>query len=84
MIYGSGVYGMFIASTLKDPSRVMAFLDANPFRQGRELMGIPILPPDQVPASADAVYVGLNPQDARAIVSGVAALQDRPRSFLYL
>ncbi|PTW50380.1 hypothetical protein C8N38_10414 [Rhodovulum kholense] len=84
VIYGSGVYGMFIASTLKDRGRVLAFLDANPFRQGRELMGIPILAPNRVPEAAGAVYVGLNPQDARGIIAGVAALHDRPRSFFYL
>lgn len=84
VIYGSGVYGMFIASTLKDRGRVLAFLDANPFRQGRELMGIPILAPDAVPEAAEAVYVGLNPQDARGIIAGVVALHDRPRTFFYL
>ncbi|MCB1367193.1 MAG: methyltransferase domain-containing protein [Rhodobacteraceae bacterium] len=84
VIYGSGVYGMFIASTLSDPGRVSAFLDMNPFRQGRSLMGLPILAPDQVPDDIGAVYVGLNPQDAARIIEGVAPLHARPRDFLFL
>lgn len=84
VIYGSGVYGMFVASTLKDLSRVEAFLDANPYRQGRELMGVPILAPDQVPADATVVYVGLNPKDSRGIIEGVAQLHSTPRDFLFL
>jgi SAM-dependent methyltransferase len=84
VIYGSGVYGMFVASTLKNLSRVEAFLDANPYRQGRELMGVPIVAPNQVPADATLVYVGLNPKDARGIIDGVAPLHTRPRDFLFL
>jgi SAM-dependent methyltransferase len=84
VIYGSGVYGMFVAITLRDRGRVVAFLDANPYRQGRELLGVPILPPDDVPDDVNLVYVGLNPKDARAIVAGVAALHHRPREFLFL
>lgn len=84
VIYGSGVYGMFIAASLRDRSRVAAFLDMNPFRQGRELMGIPIISPDKVPNDATAVYVGLNPQDARGIISGVSALHSRAREMFFL
>jgi SAM-dependent methyltransferase len=84
IIYGSGVYGMFIASTLRDLSNVRGFLDANPFRQGRTLMGLPILAPDEVPGDVDAVYVGLNPQDARRIIDDVAPLHHRLRDYLFL
>lgn len=84
VIYGSGVYGMFIASTLGDLSRVAAFLDMNPFRQGRRLLGIPILAPDSVPTDVQAVYVGLNPQDSKAIIAGVTPLHERPRDFFFL
>lgn len=84
VIYGSGVYGMFVALTLRDRSRIKAFLDANPYRQGRDLLGVPILPPDAVPQDAGIVYVGLNPKDARSIIEGVAALHRRPREFFFL
>ncbi|MDX5362277.1 MAG: class I SAM-dependent methyltransferase [Alphaproteobacteria bacterium] len=84
VIYGSGVYGMFVASTLRERGRVRAFLDMNPFRQGRELMGLPIIAPDDVGDDVDTVYVGLNPKDAPGIIEGVAPLHRRPRDFFFL
>jgi SAM-dependent methyltransferase len=84
VIYGSGVYGMFVASTLRERGRVRAFLDMNPFRQGRELMGLPIIAPDDIGDDVDTVYVGLNPKDAPGIIQGVAPLHRRPRDFFFL
>lgn len=84
VIYGSGVYGMFVALTLRDRSRIAAFLDANPYRQGRELLGVRILSPEAIPKDTGIVYVGLNPKDARGIIEEVAALHRHPREFFFL
>ncbi len=88
-IYGSGVYGTFIASCLRDIDRVACVLDQSPFRQGKTVRGRPIIAPDRAPPSISAVYVGLNPARARDIVSRVAALQrpgpdGRPLRLLFL
>ena len=83
-IYGSGVYGTFIAKTLRNPAAVASFLDMNPYRQGRTLLDVPILAPDRIGADIDIVYVGLNPEVSRDIIAGVAALHARDRDIFYL
>ena len=64
-IYGSGFYGTFIASSLKHFTRVTCFLDRNPFRQGKQLLGKPIIAPEEFSQDFDAIYVGINPIGAR-------------------
>jgi SAM-dependent methyltransferase len=68
-IYGSGFYGTFIAASLKHFPRVECFLDRNPFRQGKKLLGKPILAPDAFPEDFDAIYVGINPANARKSIA---------------
>ncbi len=83
-IYGSGFYGTFIASSLEDPDRIECFLDGNPFRQARQLLGKPILAPERLPESIHTVYVGLNPVAARSIVDGIDSWKGRNHAYLYL
>lgn len=83
-IYGAGFYGAFIVSCLKEPQRVVCHLDQNVYLQGRKLNGRPVLTPDQLPQHIKHIWVGLNPAQARQIVSQVDALNARPISFLYL
>ncbi len=76
-IYGSGFYGTFIASCLTRPDRVAIFLDQNPWRQGKELLGKPIVAPNDLPLDIDLVYVGLNPERARGEIAKVAGFHGR-------
>ncbi len=64
-IYGSGFYGTSIASCLREPERIVCFLDQNPHRQKHTLLGKPILPPAALPPEVRTIYVGLNPTIAR-------------------
>jgi 2-polyprenyl-3-methyl-5-hydroxy-6-metoxy-1,4-benzoquinol methylase len=83
-VYGAGFYGAFIVSCLKDPQRVFCHLDQNAFLQGRALNGRPILMPEQLPKHIRNVWVGLNPINARKIISQLEVLSDRKLSFLFL
>jgi FlaA1/EpsC-like NDP-sugar epimerase len=76
-IYGAGIYGNFILSCLANPDRVACFLDQNRFLQGKELNGVRIVHPADLPDDVAAVFVGLNPLNARQIISSVESLQSR-------
>lgn len=82
-IYGSGFYGTFIATCLRDIAQVTHFVDQNPFRQGKTLLGKPIIPPEALPPEIDTVYVGLNPRIARSNIADVAAWAGRTHSYFY-
>jgi len=79
-IYGSGFYGTFIAAALRDLKRVECFLDRNPFRQGKELLGKPVVEPDALASGVNAIYVGLNPAGAHR---GMAELGWESRNYRY-
>ena len=83
-IYGAGFYGAFIASCLVYPQRIVCHLDQNPFLQGRQLDGRPVLAPAQLPAGIRTLLVGLNPAHARAIVESIPALAGAAPNRLYL
>jgi len=83
-VYGSGFYGVFIASRLADRSELAYFLDRNPHQQTKRIFDLPVLPPDAIGDDVDVVYAGLNPARAREIVAGVGPLHRRAREFFYL
>ena len=70
-IYGSGFYGTFIYTCLKQPERITCFLDQNPHRQKQTLMGKRIFAPDALPESIRRLYIGLNPSVAREVFNGL-------------
>lgn len=76
-VYGSGFYGAYILTTLRDAGRVRCVLDASPFRQGKQLFGVPILAPEAMPKDVHDLLVGLNPAIARSAVAEMAWLQGR-------
>ncbi len=85
VIYGSGFYGSYIASCLRDVSHVMCFLDQNPHRQQEEtLMNKPILAPEQIPEAAEVVYVGLNPQIGRKAMAAMSLWETKEVEFCFL
>jgi SAM-dependent methyltransferase len=83
-IYGSGFYGVFIASRLADRSNVCYFLDRNPHQQKKRIFGLPVVGPDALGDEIDVVYVGLNPARARDIATAVTPLRRRARTLFYL
>ncbi len=76
-VYGSGFYGAYIITTLRDASIVRCMLDASPFRQGRHLLGVPILAPESLPNDVHHLLVGLNPAIARNAVADMRWLRER-------
>jgi len=83
-IYGSGFYGAYIESALRTPERVVCFLDASPYQQGKQLSGKNILPPQSLPESVQVLYVGLNPLIARDVVAKMDWLRNRNVKVVFL
>ena len=84
VIYGSGIYGMMILASIRDRRKVLGFLDNNRFKQGSDVFGIPVLAPQDIPADAQAILVGLNPEFAREIIASMEFLTKYERDVLYL
>lgn len=83
-IYGSGVNGCFIASSLKNRDRLEFFVDRNPFRQGRTMFEVPIIDPEDLPTDNRLILVGLNPAGARAAVEEIGAWKGRAHEYFFL
>nr|MDQ6942428.1 class I SAM-dependent methyltransferase [Candidatus Eremiobacteraeota bacterium] len=83
-IYGSGFYGVFIASRLADRSNLAYFLDRNPHQQAKRIFDRPVLAPEAIEDDVDVVYLGLNPAQAAGIAAGVAPLHTRGRAFFFI
>ena len=83
-IYGSGFYGVFIASHLKDRSNVAYFLDRNPHQQAKSIFDLAVRPPHDIEDDVEVVYVALNPLKAREIAAGIEPLHRVERDFFYL
>jgi ubiquinone/menaquinone biosynthesis C-methylase UbiE len=83
-VYGSGFYGAYILTAMRDTSHVRCVLDASPFRQGRRLFDLPILAPEAMPEEVHDMLVGLNPIIARRSVSEMSWLRGRTVRPLFL
>jgi hypothetical protein len=83
-IYGSGVYGLFIAATLTSLDNIACFVDMNPFRQGLTLLNRPVIAPQDLEEDVETVFVGLNPQYARQIIEQTTSLHSVERNFVFL
>jgi SAM-dependent methyltransferase len=83
-IYGSGFYGVFIASRLADRANLAYFLDRNPHQQAKRIFGRAVLAPDAIEDDVEVVYAGLNPARASEIIAGIASLHRRPRISFFL
>jgi SAM-dependent methyltransferase len=83
-IYGSGFYGVFIASRLADRSNVGYFLDRNPHQQAKRIFGLPVMAPDALGDEIEVAYIGLNPARAHEIAADIPPLHRRARTFFYL
>jgi SAM-dependent methyltransferase len=83
-IYGSGFYGVYIASLLKKPQNLLAFLDASPYQQGKYIMDRPVIRPTELADKAGVLYIGLNPAIARKTVAGMEWLKDKNIKTVFL
>jgi len=83
-VYGAGFYGAFISANLAEPGRITCYLDQNPYLQGKEFNGCPILAPSELPENVKNMLVGLNPAHSRAIISSIPALVRRKLTYFYL
>jgi SAM-dependent methyltransferase len=83
-VYGAGFYGAFISASLAQPDRIICYLDHNPYLQGKQFNTRPILAPDQLPEDVTTLFVGLNPTNAKAIISDTSALAGRKLNYFYL
>ena len=81
--YGAGVYGNFIAASLKDFSRIDSFIDQNPLLQGTEILNRRVRVPDAIPENVEIIYVGLNPKTAKAAIEKLD-LDRKKFEFFYL
>jgi hypothetical protein len=74
-IFGAGFYGAFLLTRMAGKGRIASCVDSNPHLWGKKLFGVPVGSPETLPATVEIVYVGLNPEHARAIAATVPALQ---------
>ncbi len=74
-VYGAGFYGCFLLTRATGKTSPVCCLDNNRHYWGKTLLGVPIRPPDELPADVEVVYVGLNPARARTIVDDVPVIQ---------
>jgi len=83
-IYGAGVYGNFIGTTLKEFDNIRYFVDQNHLLHGKTMLTKPVIKPEELPDDIEAVYIGLNPKIAREIIENSESWKKSKRSFLYL
>jgi 2-polyprenyl-3-methyl-5-hydroxy-6-metoxy-1,4-benzoquinol methylase len=83
-IYGAGFYGTFIFSHLEKPENITCFVDQNRHLQGKSILGIPIVSPENMPQGTDTLYVGLNPKYAQNIIASSQVLVDKKLNKLFL
>jgi SAM-dependent methyltransferase len=74
-VYGAGFYGAFLLARMSGRVKALCCLDNNRHLWGKTLFDVPVAAPDELPASVEVVYVGLNPARARQIAASVPALQ---------
>jgi SAM-dependent methyltransferase len=83
-VYGAGFYGNFIAATLKAPEKIECFVDQNVHLQGRDIQGRRIVAPAELDPRVDALFVGLNPQSARKIISEITIWRNNRLNCFFL
>ena len=83
-IYGAGVYGNFIASCLKDITKVKYFVDQNIFLQGKSVLDKPIIAPAELPENIMTIYIGLNPISAKNNIANIESWKSRKHNYFFL
>lgn len=81
-IYGAGFYGSMISTRLTN--KISCFLDRNPYLQGQNHLGAPVLIPEDCPSDVTAVIAGLNPARARKILADSVGWLPKDARLIYL
>ncbi|MBT8486342.1 MAG: methyltransferase domain-containing protein [Phycisphaerae bacterium] len=69
-IYGAGVWGLCLRTHPAFRAETLAcFIDRNPRKQGTSLHGAPVVGPESIPASVNAVLIGVRPESVPAVES---------------
>jgi SAM-dependent methyltransferase len=83
-IYGAGFYGNFIATAMKQPEKIICFVDQNQHLQNTNIRNRPILSPEKIPAEVQHVLVGMNPQRARDNIAQIESWKSRSLNYFFL
>ncbi len=83
-IYGAGVYGRYIAASIRDLTQVHCFIDQNPYLQGKFAFDVPIVAPDNIPSGIDTIYIGLNPSQAKSIIANSPYIGSEKYQLIFL
>lgn len=70
-IYGAGVYGTFIASSLDKLDSIDSFIDQNPLIEGKRILNKPVTSPAMIRKGIEVIYVGLNPRTAKVAMQNL-------------
>jgi hypothetical protein len=70
-IFGAGIYGSYIALKIKDKCLCKCFLDNSRHLANSTHMGLPVLPPADIPDDIKVIYAGLNPKIARSVLESL-------------
>lgn len=84
VIYGSGVYGSFILSSLQNRQNIRCFIDRSPYQQGQTILDKPVIAPQAVDKDVKVMYVGLNPQISQQAIADVEAFASLKCEYLFL
>jgi FlaA1/EpsC-like NDP-sugar epimerase len=84
VIYGSGVYGSFILSSLQNRKNIHCFIDRSPYQQGQTILDKPVIAPQAVAKDVEVIYVGLNPQISQQAIADVEAFASLNCEYLFL
>jgi len=83
-IYGAGVYGSFIATSLKNLDYVQCFIDQNPLLHGTTTFNKSIIFSNELLDDIQVIYVGLNPKVARTNIESIDAWNGKKHKYLFL
>jgi len=83
-IYGAGVYGNFIATSLKDLSCVSCFIDQNTLLYNERILAKAIYSPQDLPEDVKVIYVGMNPKIAKSAIDSIASWKNKNLQYLFL
>jgi cyclopropane fatty-acyl-phospholipid synthase-like methyltransferase len=83
-IYGAGVYGNFIATSLKKLNYVSCFIDQNELLYNEKILNKPVYSPKNLPEDVTLVYVGVNPKIAKNVINDIESWKNRKIQFMFL
>ena len=83
-IFGTAIYAMIIVAMLPDLDGIETFLDQNPFQQGKNLHGKPVIAPERLDPGIKHVFIGLNPVRAKTILANVEGFAPEKRQLHFL